>query len=249
MWIIDNPKLEKSTLNFSSSGQADFQATRLVSDGVEIMNAIELIDWNDDKIQISICEHCGTVRCSSGGWIIFRSSGDLILIMPAFEAMREDNWSKTEFSPPYFIQDRGTAFFERQTYEDLREQFSEFPAFEKIQPLQMREAMWLVQLNAPLRILGEPATLEIDHRKFDFAVAASEGEPKELLQEAESLLRENFENKTSAYLHRLSQNNVSIWLFLDASEFIDWQVMILSDGKYKFVLDNEFVIENRNFSN
>lgn len=200
MWKIDNPKFEKITLNFSNLGQGNFQATRLVSDGVEIMNAIELIDWDDDEIQVSICDHCGTVKCSSGGWIVFRSSGDLILMMPVFEAMREDDWSKTEFSPPYFIQDRGTAFFERQTYEDLREQFSEFPLFEKIRPLQMREAIWLVQLNAPLRILGEPATLEIDHRKFGSAVAASNSEPKEILLEAENLLRENFEIKSSAYL-------------------------------------------------
>jgi hypothetical protein len=244
MWRIDNPKFEPTTLDFTSSGQSHFQATRLVSDGVELMNAIELMDWDDDKIQVSICGHCGTVGCSSGGWIVFRSAGDFLLLMPAFDAMSDDNWSKTEFSPPYFVQDKGTAYFDRRTYESLREQFSSFPPLEKIQPLQMREAMWLVQSSAPLQILGEPATLDIDRRKFDFVIAAMEGDPKEHLRQAESLLRENFENKSVARLRPFLPDEESVWLFLDAAEFIDWQAMVSSHEKYKFVLDNEFVVDN-----
>lgn len=249
MWKIENPKFEEITLDFSSSEQGKFPATRLVSEGVEIINAIELIEWEDNVIQVFVCDHCGTVRCASGGWITLRSSGDLVLLMPAYEAMNEDSWSQTEFSPPYFIRKNGAAYFDKQIYESLREQITELPKFEKIKPLQMREAMWLVQLNAPLQILGEPSTLEIDRRKFDFAVGASEGEAKEIIKEAEQLLRANFENQSSAYLRRLSQNEESIWLFLDAAEFIDWQVVTLSPGKYKFVLDNEFVIENGDFPN
>ena len=231
-------------MDFTSSGQSHFQATRLVSDGVELMNALELMDWDDDKVQVSICGHCGTVGCSSGGWIVFRSAGDLVLLMPAFDAMRDDNWSRTEFSPPYFVQDKGTAYFDKQTYESLSEQFFSFPPLEKICPLQMREAIWLVQSSAPLRMLGEPATLDIDRRKFDFVIAAMEGDPKEHLRQAESLLRENFENKSATRLRSLSPDEESVWLFLDAAEFIDWQVMVSSDGKYKFVLDNEFVVDN-----
>lgn len=244
MWRIDNPKFEPTTLDFTGSAQGHFQATRLVFNGVEIMNALELIDWDDDKVQVSICGHCGTVGCSSSGWIVFRSAGDLVLLMPAFKAMREDDWSSTEFSPPYFVQDKGTAFFDRQTYESLREQFSLFPPLEKIQPLQMCEAMWLVQSSAPLRILGEPATLDIDRGNFDVVIAAMEGEPKEYLRQAENLLRQNFENKSVALLRPLLPDEESVWLFLDAAEFIDWQAMVLSDGKYKFVIDNEFVVDN-----
>ncbi len=231
-------------MDFTSSGQSYFQTTRLVSDGVELMNALELIDWDDDKVQISICGHCGTVGCQSSGWIVFRSAGDFVLLMPAFEEMREDNWSRTEYSPPYFVQDKGTAYFDQQTYESLREQNSSFPPLEKIRPLQMREAMWLVQTSAPLQILGEPATLDIDQRKFDYVIAAMEGEPKEHLQQAENLLRENFENQSVARLRPLLPDEKSVWLFLDEAEFIDWQAMVLSDGKYKFVIDNEFVVDN-----
>jgi hypothetical protein len=208
------------------------------------MNALELIDWDDDKVQVLICNHCGTVGCSSGGWVVIRSAGDFVLLMPAFEEMREDNWSRTEYSPPYFVQDKGTAYFDRQTYESLREQNSSFPPLEKIQSLQMREAMWLVQSSAPLQILGETATLDIDHRKFDYVIAAMEGEPKELLCQAESLLRENFGNQSVARLRPLLPDEKSVWLFLDEAEFIDWQAMVLSDGKYKFVIDNEFVVDN-----
>jgi len=244
MWRIENPKLQLTTLDFSSSGQARFQATKLVSDGVEIMNALELMDWGNDKVQVSICGHCGTIGCSSGGWIVFRSAGDLILLMPAFEAMRDDDWNRTEFSPPYFVQDKGTAYFDSQTYESLREQFSSFPPLHKIHPLQMCEAMWLMQSSAPLRILGEPATLDIDRRKFDFVIAAMDGDPKEHLRRAETLLRENFENRSVARLRPLLPEEESVWLFLDAAEFIDWQVMVARNKNYQFVIDNEFVVDN-----
>ena len=110
----------------------------------------------------------------------------------------------------------------------------------------MREAMWLVQSSAPLGILGKPATLDIDRRKFDYVIAAKEGDPKEHLHWAESLLRENFENQSAARLRPLLPDEESVWLFLDATEFIDWQSMVLSEGNYKFVLDNEFVIDNSN---
>lgn len=244
MWRVENPKFEPTTLDFTSSGQGHFQATRLVSNGVELMNALELMDWDDEKVQVSICDHCGYVHCSSGGWVVFRSAGNLVLLMPAFDAMRDDDWSRTEYSPPYYLQDKGTAYFEQQTYESLREQFSSFPPLEKIRPLQMREAMWLVQSSAPLRILGEPTTLDIDRNKFDFVIATMEGDPKEHLRQAENLLRENFENQSAARLRPFLPDDELVWLFLDAADFIDWQPMVSSDGKYKFVLDNEFVVDN-----
>ena len=242
MWRIENPQFEPTTLDFTSSGQGHFQATRLVSNGVELMNALELMDWDDDKVQVSICGHCGYVSCQSGGWVVFRSTGDLVLLMPAFDAMRENDWSRTEYSPPYFLQDKGTAYFDKQTYEFLREQCFSFPPLEKIRSLQMCEAMWLVQSSAPSQILGEPATLDIDHRKFDYVIAATKGDPKEHLRRAESLLRENFENKSVASLRPLTLDEESIWLFLDATEFIDWRVMVEQKERYQFVIDNEFVV-------
>lgn len=243
MWHIENPELQLVILDFSSSGQERFQATRLVFDGVELMNGLELIEWEEDKTQILICDYCGAIGCSPGGWIAFRSCGNLILLMPAFEAMRADDWSRTEFSPPYFVANKGTAYFERQTWESLRRRFSSFPPFENIRPLQMREAMWLAQYCAPLQILGEPATLDINHRKFDHVIGATEGEPEEHLRRAECLLRENFENQSPACLSPLLQDEESVWLFLDAAEFIAWQAMAVRDGKYRFVINDAFIID------
>lgn len=243
MWQIKNPKFEPTTLDFTSSQQDHFQATRLVADGVELMNAIELTEWEKDRVQVLICVHCGIVGCASGGWVSLRSAGDLFLLMPAFDAMRDDDWSRTEYGPPSFVKDHGAAYFDRRTYDFLREKSTSVPPFEKIRPLQMREAMWLVQSSAPMRILGEPATLDLDRRKFDYAVAAMEGDPKEHLHNAEHLLRENFESYSAVRLRPLLPDEESITLFLETTEFIDWKVMVLYDGKYKFVIDNEFVID------
>ena len=171
-----------------------------------------------------------------------RQSGRLILLMPAFEAMHDDAWSTVEFSPPSWISRQGAAYFEVETYQSLRELTFLLPPLEKIQPLQMREAMWLVQANAPLRILGEPSTLKIDQGQFDFAVATSQGEPQEHLHKAEELLRANFDNHRLANLHDLSNEDEPIWLLLDANELFNWQPLVFRDGKYQFLVDDKFVV-------
>jgi len=54
MWKILNPEIEPATLDFSSSGQDKLRLSRLVSDEVELINAIELVDWDSDDSQFLI---------------------------------------------------------------------------------------------------------------------------------------------------------------------------------------------------
>ena len=150
MWEIKDPIIQKASLNFTSSGQGFREVSQLVSDGVVVMNALELMDFDEDLTQVLICDHCGTPGCNSGGRVKFRFSDDFILMIPAFDEM-QDEWSKTEYSPPHYLNKQGTPFFKAEIYKKLRSQNQVFPSIEKIKALQMREAMRLAAQKLPIK--------------------------------------------------------------------------------------------------
>lgn len=243
MWEIKNPVIQKTKLDFTSSGQGFCEVSQLVSDGVVLMNALELMEFDEDEVQLLICDHCGTINCESGNWVSFRKSADYILLIPVFEQMEDDEWSKTQYSPPGYLKKEGTPFFDLQVYENLREQFPDFPKTDVIKNLEMREAMRLAQQNMPLRIFGEPPQINVRHDKFKYITASSEKTVEEQLKRIEEILRQNYQKTSAARVRRPSANEKIIHLFIDINEFTDWQALIKTDSGYFLMLEEEFLIE------
>src|SRR5918999_258476 len=80
MWQIKNPQLKPSTLDFSSSGQGKRPVWQLFADGVELINALELVDWESEETQFLVCEECGHTGCKVGDWVSVRKSDSLVFI-------------------------------------------------------------------------------------------------------------------------------------------------------------------------
>ena len=234
MWGIKNPVIQKAKLDFTSSGQGFYEVSQLVSDGIVLMNVLELMEFDEDEVQLLICDHCGTINCKSG---------DYVLLIPAFEQMADDEWSKAQYSPPRYLKKEGTPFFDLQVYENLREQFPDFPKTNVIKNLKIREAMRLAQQNMPLRIFGEPPQINVRHDKFKYITASSEETAEKQLERIEEILRQNYQNTSPAWLRRPSLNEEVIYLFIDINEFTDWQALIKTDSGYFLMLKEEFLIE------
>ena len=246
MWEIKNPTIQKAKLDFTSSGQGFYEVSQLVSDGVILMNALELMEFDEDEVQVLICDRCGTTNCETGNWVSFRKSGDCILLIPAFEQMGDDEWSKTQYSPPKFYNKKGTPFFDLRIYKDLRNHFPDFPKIDEIKNLRMREAMRLAQQNMPLRIFGEPPEINVRRDKFKYINASSEATPEEQLKRIEEILRKNYQNNLPANVRRPSANEEIIRLFIDINEFTDWKALIKTNSDYLLMLEEEFLIEELN---
>jgi hypothetical protein len=243
VWEIKSASIQKAELDFRSSGQKIFEVSQLVADGVVLMNAIELTDFTENDVQLLICDRCGTIGCESGGWVGFRKSGDFILLIPAFEKMEGDDWSRTQFAPPQYLGKEGTPYFSLKTYENLCRWISLFPPTAKIKNLKMSEAMRLAQHTMPLRIFGEPPEINAQSVKFEYIIASSDGEPKENLQKIEEILRQNYKNEAAAKFRQPAADEEIIYLFVDADEFTDWQALVKKDAGYKLLLEENFVIE------
>jgi hypothetical protein len=242
MWHIKNPEIRKATLDFTSSDQGKPEVSQLIYDNSILMNAIEYIDFDEDAVQIIVCDHCGITQCSSGNWVCFRKSGKYILLMPTFKEIEEDSWNMTEYASPTF---KDTPYFDLKTYESLRKQITNLPNPKQIKSLKMSEAMRLVHCNFPFRFFGEPPTIFIQPNKWNLAVGASEGEVKEHLETIENILKENYENNSPALIRKPLPNEKIIHIFLDANEFIDWQAIVENKEKYLLTLEDH-VIELNN---
>lgn len=249
MWHIKNPEIKKSVLDFTSSAQGHFEVSQIIYENSVLMNAVELMDFDDELIQLIICDHCGTVGCQSGNWVRFRKSGDFILLTPDFERFEQDDWSENEFSPPDFYdkfshnRKAGTPYFDLKTYENLRKSFPNFPSFEEIKDLKMREAVRIFQQSAPFQLFGEPPEVSFNSAKRKLVVGASEGDANEHLQTIEAVLRENYENDSATLIRKRLPIEEVIYIFLDADEFIDWQALLKNGEDYFLMINDNFVIE------
>jgi len=98
MWRIENPELRPAKLDFKSSGQSWCDVTQLFADGVQIINAVELVSWDEDDTQFLICEQCGYFHCKRGDWVRVRRSDSQLFILPSFDhVFPDDEWDKQQF--------------------------------------------------------------------------------------------------------------------------------------------------------
>jgi hypothetical protein len=118
-----------------------------------------------------------------------------------------------------------------------------FPSLVEIPALQMREAMRLVQFEMPYKIFEEPPTVELKKEKSALVVAASDGEPSQHLETMQQILEDNYENRNAAFLRKPKAGEEIVFLFLDASEFIDWQALVKTKDGFLLMLEEEMVVE------
>lgn len=244
MWHIENPKIRKATLDFTSSGQGNIEVSQLVSDNLVLMNALEIMEWNDERTQVLICEACGYESCQSGNWVNLRISGQFVLLIPAFDEMEDDQGRITEYGPPQYLRKQGTPYFDLHKYKSLLELHSTFPTINKIKTLEMREAMRLAQFEMPYCIFGEPPKIELTTQKADLVVAASEGQHKEVLQIINKVLLENYENRSPALIRKRSPEEELVSLFLDGAEFTEWPALVKRGTEFSLLVDEVFVVED-----
>lgn len=243
MWRIDEPTIERATLNFTSSSQGRPQVSQLKSGGVILMNALELMEWSPERTQVIVCDSCGIPSCESGGWVNLRRTTDRVLLIPPFDEIEQDNWSRDEYRPPRYLQDIGTPYFELPAYESLVARDIGFPVVNEIALLQMREAVRLAQREMPYQIFGEPPEVRLTREKASLVIAASEGEGPEHLSKIEEILKTNYESRDAVTLRKPNTDERIIYLFLDADEFTEWAALVKNDRGQLLLLDEELVVE------
>ena len=240
MWEIKNPELRPSKLDFGSSGQDKRTVSQLFVDGIQLINALELVEWDEEHSQFLICEGCGMPGCKSQDWVSVRRSDSLVLLLPSSEHVWREKRDYMEYCPPAYVKQRGIPYLNSGIYESLRSRHSSFPAIDQLQPLTLKEATVLFQWTAPDRILGEPPDVNFRHELF---VGSSEGNHAELIKTLEDLAQKQYESDASAVLRLRSDNERVISFYLDAAAFAEWQAMVFDGSEYRMLVDSKYVVD------
>ena len=211
------------TLDFSSSGQGSHPAVQLLADGRLLANAIDLIDWRDDPVQVRVCEECGTIRCATGGWLSFRRFGLHVLLIPAFSSLADD---PAEFRPPDLVSQHGFILISASAFQDMRRVVNELPAHEALSPLSRREAALVLQAMAPGQVLGVfPSSPFLDSSRV---VASDTGSPTEQVSALNTVL--SGLSASSAEATPPLSSGSPVMLFLDLPGMPPWQPLIDAEG-------------------
>ena len=117
----------------------------LLADSIQVSNAVGLSNWDEDPIQLAVCETCGELHCNSSGWVSPRRAGDYVLFMPPFE----DMLLYDGYEPPHFFSSKGAMLLDGVRFAELRRLAPALPDAGQLKPLSGREAVWLLQSEAP----------------------------------------------------------------------------------------------------
>jgi hypothetical protein len=215
MWQPSHFTTRRAALDFSSSGGGTCDATQLYADEERIANAIELIDFSADPVQLEVCEECGHTHCEPGGWVSFRRCGRHVLVVPAFAAMQENDH---EYSAPKYLRRHGVICLVEAMFSIVRSLVKDLPPIDVLAPLTRHEAVLAYQWEAPRKALGKfPTPAALDPA---VVLASDPGEPGEQVQRLNALLAEMYVSHDPA---RPGDQHAAITLYLDFPGYPAWQ--------------------------
>ncbi len=241
MWTPKEFKAKPKEMDFSSSGQGVVEVTAIYADDENLANAIELMDFESDRIQFQVCDQCGFPGCASGNWLSIRKIGEHVLLLPAFQEMDRGEWEGSEYYPPYFTRVKGSILMDNQHYRELAGLISKLPSIETIKSASSYEIARLLQWEASFRVLGDYPR-PITFRRELLSTTSSPDDDK-VVQELMEVLR-HFERDDIAYeLTSIAEDDERFLFFLDASGFVEWVPLVRkSDKRYGLVLKNSHAV-------
>jgi hypothetical protein len=158
MWIVSNLSVRPRTFSFESSGQGQHEDLSLVGDDTELANMLGYIDWSEDPAQVVVCDACGTIGCASGNYVALRRLDDFVVMAPpakGYDALA-DLSARAQYVEPAFMRRGGVPLIPIAEWERLRAKGAPLPGSDGLAALRWSEAMLAAQIEAPLRLLGEP---------------------------------------------------------------------------------------------
>lgn len=224
-------KLQKSTIALSPKTSI----TQLWAGNIQLINALELVNWEDDALQFQICERCGIVGCASQGWVELKRSHNLALITPAFTRLEDAPANlRDEYLPPSYLYSGAIVL------EDYAQLPDRFPKFETLPLLQSWEAVKLFQLEAPHQILGDFR----DQPKFDrdLILVSSEGSFIEQTDELLTLLDRLQNNTQPVQLRKVAEGDHIISFYLDVAGIPQWKALSYDNLRYSLYLEPGYVV-------
>lgn len=214
--------------DYRSSGLGVVAGTAVDARGHLLLNAAERVDMHAGATaQVHLCSCCGIPMCVSGGWVAMRRAGELVLWIPAWQAMDEDKWKKSDYAPPPFMYTAGPAAFSEHAWNRLRELAPDLPALMELPRLTSYEAARILQFSAP-EVLGKYPEPPRVHR--DLLICTSNGDVGPQAERVARVLRDAFTTRAPVALTSVPAAR-PIDFFLDLPNTPCWAPLAIVEGE------------------
>lgn len=217
---------KKAILDFSSSGLGKKETSELYLDDFRLSNAIDLVEYNSDATQFTVCPECGTTDCSSGDYLSLRRIDKNVAFIPAFEKMRDD--SNAQYSPHKEISKLGGILLDKYQYLEVQKFITVLPLFEYLPTLKNSGVPTLLQWESSVNALDK-FPYSVDFRT-DLYLATSSDLGESIITKLEELINLFKNSNDEAQLTEVENGNVSI--FLDIDGYYEWNPMWEKDGDW-----------------
>jgi len=233
MKILTEVKLETWSPNFSSSGQANPTWTRVRVEDTVIINSLGWVDWQNNPVQLFLCDACGTIQCNPGGYAHASRLNDfLLLTSPQIDP--NDEWAVTEFAPVIALEKLGAVAIPLTLWTSW--EMCALSSFPEANPRALAEA-WALGPGRPKRIEEMPKMLR--HR----LVACDSLTPEKAIERVEHWLDKflNSSQLTGVSLVRASELNAKVeTLYFDGPANEDWPA-------FAYQGETEYLALNRDY--
>lgn len=216
------------TSSFAGSGNADVEV-----DGERLANAVKLSAWKARSVQAIVCG-CGVDGCADGGWVAPRRCGDLVLLLPDFDDLVEDEADPPRHAPPSYVGRRGIPIIRAEAMERAVDALPGWPRRDDLAPLMNASIPRILQWEAPWQMLGrfpEPPRV-----RRDDILATSEGLPGEQANRIDALLATYAESDSEAAFRATEKGDRVITFYVDAPATMEWCPLVMMDGEPRLSL-------------
>lgn len=244
MHICTNTALEEWRPNFSSSGQSDPKWIRAMVEGVALSNCLNWAEWDENPVQVILCDACGFKGCESGGYIHASNLRSTVL-WTAPQLNDPDDWEQTHYETIYAVHKCGAVVIPPQEWQRWRTIVSELPAPDRLPPTNGR-ALADAWRMTPLGMTRVSELSRIVPMLEDRLLGADTLDNKTAITQMGRIvnwLEENLQNEVAGSLITPESGNVIVeTLYFDGPREGDWPAFGLgSDNRIVLAFGKDLV--------
>lgn len=233
MFFCEDPKIIRWSPDFSSSGQANPNWTKVVCHEVELCNSLEACEWESNPVQIHLCEECGFAGCYVGGYVHISCIGShLFWTDPQIEI--EDEFNQRQYGRAWYLNQKGPILLPISVWNQWEQTVSSLPT-SKVFAITTGRCIgdaWRLSMGGQLEVKDFN---NLFHILKDKPIASDDYDLRTTqiyCNDIVSWLERHWDKPLNGSLRKASELDVKVHtIYLDGTRVKEWPAFYIYDGK------------------
>ncbi|HEX9984974.1 MAG TPA: hypothetical protein VGF69_17055 [Thermoanaerobaculia bacterium] len=236
MFVCDQLRTELWRPDFFTSDQVAPTWTRVTCRGVQIANSLEWTDWQDNPVQVILCDACGHPGCASGGYVHVSRLHRHVL-WTAAQSSSDDEYDDDAYEIPFMMRSLGALALPVEVWNEWSAAVRELPHADRLTQANhaaVADAWVLGPGRSTSTVLAYLREQLLGGTTLDKESAIT------LVERTLTYLRRNAQTSFAQPLARLDELGVRLeTLYFDGPAEIDWPAFAFAGSDTYIVLDHQ----------